>query len=300
MTNTILPSDGLFLRAMDKIQARMDRAQREVSSGKRIFSASDEPDSIGGLLSVRAEKQLNEQMQSNLGRTKAEVDAAETGLQQAVKILERARVIAGQGQSEFNEESTFRALQAEAEDLTKQLLNVSNIAIEGRFIFSGDQDSVQPFTFDTETGLVSAYAGSSATRQSLFPGGSPFDVARAGGDIFDSSVPGRSAFATLNQLQEAFAARDTGALREALVSIESAFGHVSGELSFYGAVQRRVGDATAAADAGDLRLQAQLSRLEDADLAESILNMQQAQFQQQSALQVRGQLPRTSLFDYLG
>jgi flagellar hook-associated protein 3 FlgL len=177
---------------------------------------------------------------------------------------------------------------------------VANTAIEGRFIFSGDQDFVAPFRFDESTGLVTAYAGGTATRQSLFPGGSPFDVAHSGGQIFESSTPGRNAFATLNQLREAFVSRDVGALREALVNIESTFDHMSGELSFYGAVQRRVGEATAAADASDIRLRTQISRLEDADLTESIINMQQAQFQQESALQVRGSKPRTSLFDYLG
>ncbi len=299
MVNNLNSSDARFIAALERIQARMERAQRELSSGKRIFVASDEPDGISALLSVRSELESNEQAKLNLGRTKAEVDAAENGLQTSVKILERARVLAGQAQSGFNDEPTWLALQQEATDLTQQLLNVSNLAIEGRYIFSGNSDLTQPFNFDESLGAVTPYAGSAATRQSLFPGGNPFSVARSGEEIFDSQTPGASAFAALRELQTTIEARDVTAIRDAMVNIEGALKHVSGQLSTYGAIQRRVIEATSSAQSTSLRLKTQLARLEEADATQSIIDLQQAEFQQRAALQTRGSLPKTSLFDYL-
>ncbi len=300
MINNLNSSDSRFVSALERIQARMERAQRELSSGKRIFVASDEPDGISALLSVRSELESTEQSKLNLGRTKAEVDAAENGLQTAVKIMERARVLAGQAQSGFNDEPTWLALQQEAADLTQQLLNVSNLAIEGRYIFSGNSDTTQPFTYDPNVGAVNPYAGSAATRQSLFPGGNPFGVARSGGEIFDSQNPGESAFAALRELQTSLEARDVTATREAMVNIEGAQKHVSSQLSSYGAIQRRVIEANAAAESTRLRLRTQLARLEEADATQSIIDLQQSEFQQRAALQTRGAMPKTSLFDYLG
>lgn len=300
MINNLNSSDSRFVSALERIQARMERAQRELSSGKRIFVASDEPDGISALLSVRSELESTEQAKLNLGRTKAEVDAAENGLQTAVKIMERARVLAGQAQSGFNDEPTWLALQQEAADLTQQLLNVSNLAIEGRYIFSGNSDTTQPFTYDPNIGAVNPYAGSAATRQSLFPGGNPFGVARSGGEIFDSQNPGESAFAALRELQTSLEARDVTATREAMVNIEGAQKHISSQLSTYGAIQRRVIEANAAAESTSLRLKTQLARLEEADATQSIIDLQQAEFQQRAALQTRGAMPKTSLFDYLG
>ncbi len=300
MINNLNSSDSRFVSALERIQARMERAQRELSSGKRIFVASDEPDGISALLSVRSELESTEQSKLNLGRTKAEVDAAENGLQTAVKIMERARVLAGQAQSGFNDEPTWLALQQEAADLTQQLLNVSNLAIEGRYIFSGNSDTTQPFTYDPNVGAVNPYAGSAATRQSLFPGGNPFGVARSGGEIFDSQNPGESAFAALCELQTSLEARDVTATREAMVNIEGAQKHVSSQLSSYGAIQRRVIEANAAAESTSLRLRTQLARLEEADATQSIIDLQQSEFQQRAALQTRGAMPKTSLFDYLG
>lgn len=300
MINNLNSSDSRFVTALERIQSRMERTQRELSSGKRIFVASDEPDGISALLSVRSELESIQQSKLNLGRTKAEVDAAENGLQTAVKIMERARVLAGQAQSGFNDEPTWLALQQEASDLTQQLLNVSNLAIEGRYIFSGNSDLTQPFTYDPNVQAVNPYAGSAATRQSLFPGGNPFGVSRSGAEIFDSQNPGESAFAALRELQTALEARDVTATREAMVNIESAQKHVSSQLSTYGAIQRRVIEANSAAEATSLRLKTQLARLEEADATQSIIDLQQAEFQQRAALQTRGAMPKTSLFDYLG
>jgi flagellar hook-associated protein 3 FlgL len=300
MIESLSSSDARFLSALERIQGRLERAQRELASGKRIFSASDEPDGISALLSVRAEYEANAQIKLNLGRTKAEVDAAENGLQLGVKIFERARVLAGQSQSGFNSEPTWQALEDEAADLTQQLLNVSNLAIEGRYIFAGNSDLTQPFTYDPNFGSVSPYAGSVASRQSLFPGGNPFTIARSGGEIFDSPEPGASAFAALRELQTALADRDQAAVRNAMVNIESAGKHLASNLSYYGAIQRRVLDATTAADSTSVRLKSQLVRLEEADAVQAITDLQQATFQQQTALRVRGSLPRTSLFDFLG
>ncbi|WP_031498708.1 flagellin [Bryobacter aggregatus] len=305
MTNSLSPSDLRFLRGLNQIQARMDRAQRQVTSGKRIFSAADEPDGISPLLSTRSELAANAQLKNNLGRTKAEVDAAEGALSSAVKTLESARVLAGQAQSDFNSESTWTSLSLQASDLTQQLLNISNLAVEGRYVFSGNSDTVQPFDFDPNLGAVTAYAGSASTRQSLYPGGSPFDIAHSGDAIFDNQTTdsngiSKSAFAALQQLKAALDARDVSAVKTSMQSIEAAFHHVSDELSFYGTAQSRVYDATAATGAADLRLNTQLNRLESADYTQSILDMQQAEFNQQSALQIRAQRPRTSLFDFLG
>ncbi len=300
MIDSLGSSDARFLASLERIQERLERAQRQLASGKRIFSASDEPDGISALLSVRAEFEANAQIKLNLGRTKAEVDAAENGLQLSVKIFERARVLAGQAQSGFNTDATWQALEDEAADLTQQLLNVSNLAIEGRYIFAGNSDLTQPFSFDPNFGTVSPYAGTAASRQSLFPGGSPFTIARSGGEIFDSSEPGKNAFAALRELQTALAARDQTAVRDAMVNVETSAKHLSSNLSYYGAVQRRVTEASAAAESTSVRLKTQLVRLEEADAVQAITDLQQATFQQQTALRVRGSLPRTSLFDFLG
>ncbi|GAB4365695.1 MAG: flagellar hook-associated protein FlgL [Bryobacter sp.] len=293
-------ADSRFLSSLDRIQGKFERAQRELATGKRVFSASDEPDSISALLTIRSQLSASEQSRLNLGRTKAEVDAAENGLRNAVSIFERARVLAAQAQSGFNSEPTFVALQQEASDLKQQLLNVANLAIEGRYIFAGNSDLTQPFDYDPNTNLVGPYAGSAATRQSLYPGGSPFPIAVSGGEIFDSQEPGENAFAALQELEDALVARDPELIRQSLATVETATRHIASNLSYYGSIQRRVDEATAAAESSVLNLTNQLVRLEEADATKSIIDLQQSQSQLEVSLRVKGSARRSTLFDFLG
>ena len=48
MLDPIDSSSNQFLLAMDGLNKRLDRAQQQVSSGKRIQTASDSPDNTSG------------------------------------------------------------------------------------------------------------------------------------------------------------------------------------------------------------------------------------------------------------
>jgi flagellin-like hook-associated protein FlgL len=71
-------------------------------------------------------------------------------------------------------------------------------------------------------------------------------------------------------------------------------------LAFYGAAQNEIGQSVQYAHQEELRLKSELSRIEDADLTEAILELNQAQIHQQAALgaQARTQ-SKLSLFDFL-
>ncbi len=59
-------------------------------------------------------------------------------------------------------------------------------------------------------------------------------------------------------------------------------------------------DATNAAESQQIEYQSQISSLQDTDMTSTILDMTQSQTQMQAALSSEGQIPRTTLFDFLG
>src|SRR5260370_40653611 len=79
-----------FLSGLEQIQQSSERAQRELTSGLKINTISDAPDQIGGLWQKRWELDIAKQVDANLGRVKAEVDAAQTGLASAAPRGQRA------------------------------------------------------------------------------------------------------------------------------------------------------------------------------------------------------------------
>ena len=91
MIDSIDSSSRQFLLANESLTRRLQRAQQQVSSGKRIETASDAPDQIGELLQVRSSIAQNQQIQSNLAGYKLEEDVAANALDQASGVIDSVR-----------------------------------------------------------------------------------------------------------------------------------------------------------------------------------------------------------------
>ena len=295
------PDTDKFLTDLTDIKIRLADAQRQVASGKRINSPSDQPDQISNVLQVRTELVLTEQAIFNLGRVKTEVDAAEQALQGAVEVAERARVLGIQGANGTQTAETRAMIQREVETLVEQLVGLSRTTIEARFIFSGDSDAQPPYTLDlTLDDPYSAYLGGAVTRQVAHPSGSRFTVAKTAEEIFDNPDPARNIFDAINNLRLGLRDNDSVAIEAAMLQLESAESHLGRELAFYGAAQNQVAQGLEFAHKQELRLQTRLSELVDADMTEAILAFNRAQYQQEVALTTKAKMPQTSLFDFLG
>ena len=91
MLSSLDPSAQQFLNELNRIGDRMGRAQRQVTTGRRVTQLSDAPEAVPLILAARANGSTNQQILSNLGRVKAEADAGEQALQSAVQILEQVQ-----------------------------------------------------------------------------------------------------------------------------------------------------------------------------------------------------------------
>ncbi len=69
--------------------------------------------------------------------------------------------------------------------------------------------------------------------------------------------------------------------------------------SFYGAVENRIQDALTLTAEYDTQLRTEIGQKQDADIVAASLELTQGNLQIQAALQMRGSLPRTSLFDFI-
>jgi flagellin-like hook-associated protein FlgL len=85
-----------------------------------------------------------------------------------------------------------------------------------------------------------------------------------------------------------------------MTELSAAKSHMNQSLAFYGAVENRITEATTYASKLQLNQKTQLSSLQDADITQSILDLNQAITQQQAALSARAKIPTKSLFDYMG
>lgn len=316
MIDAIEPSAASFLANLERIHQRAARAEQQISSGSKVTQPSDEPDRVQDLLVTRAHLEQVTQIRTNLGRAKAEADTAEQVLSEAMQVLDRAAEIGVEGANSLKTPETRSTLAVEVQGILEHLVAIAGTTVEGRYLFSGDNDQVAPYTLDlAQPNGVSAYAGSDATREMMHPAGTRFALSRTAQEIFDSSEAGKNVFAAVNALRLALAtgptvppgdpdyqaqcAAQTAAIGDALLAVRSARDHLSAELAHAGVVQNRVDNAIEFAGKLELRERTALSNLQDADIAAAALELSQAQTHQQAALQARAMLPKTSLFDYL-
>jgi len=290
-----------FLGDMDRITKRLDRAQYLITSGRRINQVSDAPDEISHLLAARTQLSASTQVHSNLNRVKGEVDAAETALQQAINVMDRVTVLGTQGATDTMTADSRRSLANEIGSLLEQLVNLAGTKVDGRFVFSGDSDTTSPYTIDMDIDPpYSAYQGSASTRKVEHPSGALIKVSLTAQEIFEDADPTRNIFAAVQEIRTALAANDTDSIKDALGRVRFSNNHLNNQLAFYGAVQNQVAEGIDFAFKQELRLKAEISAIEDADLTEAILELNQARLQQEAALGAQSQiLNKPSLLDFL-
>lgn len=290
-----------FLDGLRGLNTRLEKVQRQVASGKRVEAPSDGPDAVASLMSANADLARLEQTQANLGRFKTEVDGAEGALQVAVQLFDRVRTLGMTGASGIQTALTRQGIADEIQSLIERMAGLANTQVDGRYVFSGDADQTAAFALDwTSTPPWGAYQGAAATRRAIHPTGVTFRVSMDAGTIFDNSDPQKNVFAAMENLRQALLANDDAALQTALAGLAGVSAHLNSALMFYGNVQSQIGEALDTGAKMKLRLESQVSGIEDADVTEAIVELQQVRFTQQAALEVRASVPKRSLFDYLG
>lgn len=306
MIRNVDPSAEAFLGQLSRVQARLAKAQRQMSSGKRMDTASDAPDDIGAVLQLRAEIGRNEQVRLNLVRAQSETTTADGVLARAIQLMSSAAALATEGAGTTATNDRRRLLAEQVRGVQEEMVALSQTMAEGRYLFGGDEDGTPPYQIDfsvADTG-VTPLQTSVATRVVEHPSGTTFNVRKTAQQIFDDrddtgAVTSSNVFAALQSLRLALEAGDAGGTANALLAVRGAAEHLNLQEAYYGGAENRVASALEDAARIGLRLKSALSDLEDADMTSAILEFNQAQLNERAALSARAQMTRTSLFDFL-
>jgi flagellar hook-associated protein 3 FlgL len=306
MIQSVDPNAQLFLADLSRVQSQINSAERQVSSGLKISTASDAPDQLSDALRVRADLARNVQISKNLATVKPEVDSAESALATATQLLDQATTLALQGANGTQTATSRQAIAQQVTGILQQMVGLSQTAVQGRFVFSGDQSQSPSYSLDlTAPNGVDRLVTPTATRQIEDASGVTFTVAQTAQDIFDHRNPDDSLasdnlFGAVNSLLVSLQNNDQAGIAASIDSLHQASASLSTHLSFYGSIQNRIQDATDFASQQNVQLQTDLSQIQDADVTQAALQLAQGNTQLNTALSAEAKLPRTSLFDFLG
>jgi flagellar hook-associated protein 3 FlgL len=291
--------------AIENLQRRqrdMSEAQLQLTSGKRVNRASDDPTNA-----ARAERSLAavarvEATQRALEASRNAMQLTESSLGDAGEYLQRAReLLVSAGNGSFSD-GERQALAAELRGVREQLLATANRSDgAGGYLFGGQGSQEPPFV-DTPAGVV--FEGTAGRAQVV--SGDALPIATDGAYTWMQSSSGTSVFTALDQ---AIADLSTPGLSSVDFTARNVvnLANVDASMNRVLAVRAEVGSMLNRLDSiegrlADMRLanETERSAAEDLDLTRAISDFRNQQSGYDAALQSYAMVQRMSLFQYIG
>jgi flagellar hook-associated protein 3 FlgL len=286
--------------AIATIQANveaMNRAQQQVSSGRRIARPADDPTGAASVTRLRAAMSDIDSFTRGIADARTWLGVQDTALQSASRLLGRAKELSTQAVNGAQNASSRDAIAVELEGIRSQLASLANTTQQGQSVFGGFTATAVDVTAGAAT-YVGSPAGTSVLRQV-----SPEQVVSVntdGAQVFGFTAGvGLDVFTTLSQLATAVRAGDTaaiathGATLDARADdIRNALGGVGSRTALLEGLENALGDRK-------LALTEQTSSLEDADPASAAIDLTRAAQSYEAALAAISRTAQISLLDFL-
>ena len=119
-------------------QARLNRTQQQLATGKNVLSPSDDPAAASQLLKLSSLIATNEQYDRNVAAAQNELELQESVLASSGNVLQRVRELVIQANNAAQSNQSRAAIGDEINNLADELLQLSNTKnVSGEYIFSG-------------------------------------------------------------------------------------------------------------------------------------------------------------------
>jgi flagellar hook-associated protein 3 FlgL len=288
-----ITSETMVIRSLDRLQTRLssyERAQSELSTGRRILQPSDDPAGARRAMSLRSALHAREQELKNAGDATGWLNAADSQLQTAMTRLGRVQALTTQGASS-GDASSKSALAKEIREIAAEIEGIANTRHLDRPLFGGFGDGP---ALEQVGGVWTTNGDGDEVRRRV----SDAEHVRVNVTAADWMVAdGENLMSRLDRL-----ATDLEAGLDVsghLASIQTARTAIGDSLSQIGAATNRVDSAKARAMDLSLTLRTELSDVEDVDIAKGVMDLQVQQVGYEATLQAIGRALPPSLVAFL-
>jgi len=135
------------LSLIQRLHTAVNRAQQQISSGRRILTPSDDPIAASRTLSLRESLSRLEQFDRNAAMAKNRLQDEEVSLEGVNNVLQRVRELALQANNSTQSNESRSLIAVEMRQHLDQLVQLANQQDgNGRFLFSGNLDETTPVT----------------------------------------------------------------------------------------------------------------------------------------------------------
>ena len=184
-----------FRQGIDSIldqQAKLNRTQQQLATGKNVLKPSDDPAVATQLLNLSALKANNVQYDRNIGTAENELELQESVLASSGNVLQRVRELVIQANNGTQSSYTRAAIADEISNLADELLQLSNTkSPSGEYIFSGYNSRTPAFA---KSGAGYVYQGDQGQRLLQVSEDTQLAVRDNGAEVFQGMSTGDGRF----------------------------------------------------------------------------------------------------------
>jgi flagellar hook-associated protein 3 FlgL len=298
-----------LVNQLSGLSVRQTRLQNQAATGQRIQNASDDPVAMRRVLDLQAESQGVQQYQRNIGRLQELATSVFSTVKSLQTISNRAGEIATLADGLKSPEE-FAIYATELDELIKQAVQTANATNRGDYLLAGTRNDQPPFVATTNAqGQVTgvAYQGNETTAAMEVATGQTMTIQPPGANASGSGTRGLLAdtasgadfFAHLISLRDHLQAGDAAGVATDRAGLERDEDNFIYHYGLNGAIQSRLEVSAKRMSDESLSLEGKVSQEVDADLAETLVRLNETQSAYQAALQSGATILKVSLMDYL-
>lgn len=283
--------------AIQRTSTEQDRAALQLSSGRRIQHAADDPVAFSSATHTASRIADNDQFSTSTGTLQAMMETADSTLSSVVTALTRAVSLGVEGANGSVSGEQRQAISGEVLGIRDTVFALANTALNNTYLFAGTKSTKAPFTLDSAGPSGVAYVGSTDVNRVQIGESLDVQAGVTGADVF--TYPAADVFGSLNDLYQAFMANDAGAIAGATSGLRMALDHVSSQRVFYGNSMQLLEQNTTFLNSNKIDLSKQwdsLVAIDPSEAASQLLNAQQAH---DRTLAAASKISQLSLIDFL-
>jgi len=311
-----------LMRNLNRNLKRLSKTQQSLSSGKKFVNPSDDPIGVSRSLRLNTEVAAIEQYKRNADDVSSWLTTTEMSISNITEVLKRAKELTVQAVNETNSIDERNAIAEEIKELRNQLVQIGNTTYAGSYIFSGFKTD-KPLL--SEDGSYNVGGGTTLNLDEVIEvnigigdrigenvvGQRIFGLYLSSADLDKTTADSLKQQAGVNsgdssQLIEVFdqlisdlSSDNTSGISSALSRIEGHMDNINAIRAEIGVKTNRIELTTNRIEDDTVNLKELLSKNEDADIAEVIMNLKMEEYVYNASLSGGAKIIQPTLVDFL-
>ena len=297
-----ISTSAFFRQNTDNIQelkTQTIKLQEEISTGKKVNIASDDPVAFSDLALLKARDARLTQYGRNIDVARQRLSLEESALNQATNIITRLHELSIQGANDTLTAADRKMMSTEVKGLSDSLYALANTAdANGQPVFGGFQSNV---AFEKTVDGAVVYKGDSYQTEQAVGDHEKVVVGLSGHEVFDrvplSGAQSKSVFEIVKNIGDALANGYSPVTGKDEIS--AALEHVTAQLAMVGSRSAILDSAQQKLESTKTATTSQISILEDTNMEKAISELTQKMTNLNAAQASFVKISDLSLFNYL-